>query len=73
LEAARVQALKQTKGDNTFIKRLQTIRETGLYALDVACQLAREQGHPNTGAERTEPFDQPTANLHGGNVDAFCC
>jgi hypothetical protein len=42
LEAARVHALKQTKGDNAFIERLLTIRETELDALDVVCQLVRE-------------------------------
>jgi transposase len=48
VEAVRVHALKQAKGDRAFAELLLVARETGLEALDVACQLAQEQGHLNT-------------------------
>ena len=44
----RVHALKQAKGDRAFADLLMAAREAGLEALDMACQLAAEQGHLNT-------------------------
>lgn len=54
VEAVRVHALKQVKGDRTFAELLLVARETGLEALDVACQLAQEQGHLNTAVVLNE-------------------
>jgi len=48
VDAVRVHALKQAKGDRAFAELLRVARETGLEALDLACQLAQEQGHMNT-------------------------
>jgi hypothetical protein len=48
LESVRIHALKQAKGDRAFAELLLVFRETGLEALDVACQLAQERGHLNT-------------------------
>jgi hypothetical protein len=48
VEAVRVHALKQAKGDRAFTELLLVARESGLEALDVACQRAQEQGHLNT-------------------------
>ena len=48
VEAVRVHALKNVKGDRAFADLLMAARDTGLEALDMACQLAAEQGHLNT-------------------------
>ena len=48
VEAVRVHALKSVKGDRAFADLLMAARDTGLEALDMACQLAAEQGHLNT-------------------------
>lgn len=54
VEAVRVHALKQSKGDRAFAELLLVAREAGLEALDVACQLAQEQGHLNTSVVLNE-------------------
>ena len=40
--------MKSVKGDRAFADLLMAARDTGLEALDMACQLAAEQGHLNT-------------------------
>ena len=54
VEAVCIHALKQAKGDLAFAELLLVARETGLEALDVACQLAQEQGHLNTSVVLNE-------------------
>jgi transposase len=54
VDAVRVHALKQAKGDRAFAELLLVARETGLEALDMACQLAQEQGHMNTSVVLNE-------------------
>ncbi|WP_426038441.1 IS21 family transposase [Cypionkella sp. TWP1-2-1b2] len=54
VEAVRAHALKQLKGDRAFAELLLVARETGLGALDMACQLAQEQGHLNTSVVLNE-------------------
>jgi hypothetical protein len=48
VDAVPVHALKQVKEDRAFAELLLVARETVLEALDIACQLAQEQGHLNT-------------------------
>ena len=45
--AVRVRGLKPAKGDRAFAELLLVARETGLAALDMACQLAQVPGHLN--------------------------
>lgn len=47
LTAVRTALLKQSKGDRAFADILLGAREHGLEALEVACQLAQEQGSPS--------------------------
>ena len=54
VDAVRVHALKQVKGDRAFAELLLVARETGLEALDMACQLRQEQGHMNTSVALNE-------------------
>ena len=54
VDAVRVRGLKQVKGDRAFAELLLIARETGLEALDMACQLAQEQGHMNTSVVLNE-------------------
>ena len=54
MDAVRVHALKQVKGDRAFAELLLVARETGLEALDMAYQLAQEQGHMNTSVVLNE-------------------
>ena len=66
VDAVRVHALKQLKGDRAFAELLLVARETGLGALDTACQLAQEQGHMNTSVvlnELRRLTSPPRANL----------
>lgn len=54
VETVRAHALKQAKEDRAFADLLLAARETGLEALDMACQLAQEQGHLNTSVVLNE-------------------
>jgi len=57
--------LKQPKGDRAFADLLLAARSSGLEALDVACQLALEHGHPHASVvlnelrRLTEPTHRP--------------
>ena len=70
VEAVRVRGLKQAKGDRAFAELLLVARETGLEALDMACQLAQEQGHMNTSVVLNEPrrLISPPHGPHDGNA-----
>ena len=52
--AARAPALKPAKGDRAFAELLLVARETGLEALEMACQLAPELGHLKTSVVLNE-------------------
>lgn len=63
--AVRNFLLKQPKGDQAFADLLLAARSSGLEALDVACQLALEHGHPHASVvlnelrRLTEPTHRP--------------
>jgi hypothetical protein len=63
--AVRTFLLKQPKGDRAFADLLLAARSSGLEALDVACQLALEHGHPHASVvlnelrRLTEPMHRP--------------
>ena len=66
VEAVRAHALSQTKGDRAFADLLLAAREAGMEALDMACQLAAEQGHLNTALvlnELSRLMSPPRAGL----------
>jgi transposase len=69
IEAVRTFVLKQPKGDRAFADLLLAARESGLDALDVACQLALEHGVPQASVvlnelrRLTEPSHPPLLEL----------
>ncbi len=54
IEAVRTFVLKQPKGDRAFADLLLAARSSGLEALEVACQLALEHGHPHASVVLNE-------------------
>ena len=54
IETVRAALLKQPKGDRAFADLLLAARESGLEALDVACQLALEHGVPQASVVLNE-------------------
>ena len=70
VDAVRVRGLKQVKGDRAFAELLLVARETGLEALDMACQLAQEQRHMNTSVVLNEQrrLISPPRGPHDGNA-----
>ena len=70
VDAVRVRGLKQVKGDRAFAELLLVARETGLEALDMACQLAQEQRHMNTSVVLNElrRLISPPRGPHDGNA-----